>query len=164
MADPVFYPFDAHTKVYWVTTIASIAAPTTTELNAGTDISCYLTKDGLDTGVSESAVDGSTLCSTIDGETAGTSKYSPTLKMYRATVDADDDAWNLVSLGTAGYLVVRRAIANSTAWTAAQKVEVYQGQFGNPMPAASAANANVTFTAKVYVSAVNLKATVAAGA
>jgi len=162
MAAPVFAPYDAHTKVWWVTTIAAIATPTIAEIEAGVDLSCFLTKDGLDTGVSESAVDGGTLCSTIDGETPGTSKFSPTLKMYRATVAADDDAWDLVALGTAGYLVVRRMIPQATAVAAAQKVEVYQGQFGNPMPAASAANANQTFTAKVYVSAVNLKAAVAA--
>ncbi len=162
MAAPVLFPFDGRTKVSWVTTIADIAAPTVAELDAGTDLSCFLTKDGLDLGVSESAVDGGQLCSTIDGETAGTQKIAPTLKMYRASVAADDDAWDLVVLGTAGHLVVRYFTPNATAWTAAQKVIVVKGQWVNPMPAATAANQNVTFSAKVYVSSVNLKATVAA--
>ena len=161
MTTPVLYPFDAFTRVAWVPTIADLSAPTAAELTAGTDLTCFLTKDGLDTGVSESAIDSGTLCSDIDGEEPGTSKYQPTLKLYRA-VGADDDAWDLVVHGTAGHLVVRRGVAYATAWAAAQKVEIYKGKFGNPMPAASAANANQTFSAKVYTSAAVLKSTVAA--
>ena len=159
MADPIPYMFDAFTKVYLVPTIADIAAPTVAELAAGTDISCWLTPDGLDTGVSESAIDVATLCSTVDGETPGTSKYAPSLKLFRGTTDT---AWIAVVHNTAVHLVVRRGVATDTAWAAAQKVEVYKGKYGNPQPASSARNTPQTFMAKIYVSAVNLKAVVAA--
>jgi hypothetical protein len=38
---------DGKTRVYWVTSIANINAPTTTELNAGIDLTSTLTADGL---------------------------------------------------------------------------------------------------------------------
>ena len=40
-------PYEERTRVYWVPSLANKAAPTVAELNAGTDLSCFLTKDGL---------------------------------------------------------------------------------------------------------------------
>jgi hypothetical protein len=38
---------DGKTRVYWVTTISNINAPTTTELNAGIALQATMTADGL---------------------------------------------------------------------------------------------------------------------
>lgn len=157
------YPFDKMTRVSWVPTIASISGPTDAELDAGTDISCWLTKDGLNPGGSTNGIDAGSLCSDVDGQIAGSVSYQATLKMFRFSPAADDDAWGLVNRGDAGHLVVRRGIATATAWTAAQKVEVYKAQFGAPVPASSAANALQTFEVSLFVEDADLKATVVAG-
>lgn len=153
--------YDGYTKVSWVSTISAIAAPTVSELDAGTDLTCFLTKDGLDTGVSTSAVDAGTLCSQFNGKEPGASDVNPTLKLYRLSALTDDDAWDLVVWGTEGFLVVRRMVAYATAWTAAQKVEVYKGKFGDPQMAPTAGNQNQMFTAQLFVSDFRMRATVA---
>lgn len=154
--------YDGFTKVSWVSTIADITGPTDAELDAGTDLTCFLTKDGLDTGFANSSVDGGTLCKNFTGTEPGTITVAPKLKLYRKSELADDDAYDLVVWGTAGYLVVRRMVAYATAWTAAQKVEVFAGKFGEPIMAPSAGNANQTFTAELFVSDYKLRATVVA--
>lgn len=156
------YPFEEKTRVSWVTTIADIAAPTVAELGAGTDITCFLTKDGLNPGGSTNGVDAGTLCNRIDGQVAGSVSYQATLKGYRYTPVADDDFWDLAVYGTAGHLVVRRGIAHDTAWAAAQKLEVYKSQMGEPIPASSAANAMQTFEVSLFIEDAELKATAAA--
>jgi hypothetical protein len=58
---------DGKTRVYWVTTIANIAAPTVAELNAGISLQATLTADGLMGLQPETAdVDTSSLASTFN--------------------------------------------------------------------------------------------------
>lgn len=154
------YPFEEFTRVWLVPSIANIAAPTVAEINAGVDVTCFLTKDGLNPGGSTNKVDQGSLCSHVDGETIGTVKYDMTLKGYRDA--AGDTFWDLVDWAEATSVVVRRGVAFATAVAAAQKVEVYKGQTGEPVPMASAANANQTFEVSVAVASANLKAVVAA--
>lgn len=156
------YPFEERTCVVWVTTMSSIAAPTVAEIDAGTDITCYLTKDGLNPGGSTNGIDAGTLCNRVDGQVAGSVSYQATLKGYRYFPITDDDFWDLAVYGTSGYLVVRRGVAFDAAFAAAQKVEVYKAQMGEPIPASSAANAMQTFEVGLFVETANLKATVAA--
>jgi hypothetical protein len=59
-------------------------------------------------------------------------------------------------------VVVRRGAAYDQAWAAADKVEVYKVQMGEPVPAASASNAMQTFELSMFVDSAELKATVAA--
>lgn len=155
------YAFDAFTRVGWATSIASIAAPTTAELNAGTDLSGFLTKDGLKTPDQQNLVDVAALNSNFDAEAVGTFGGSILLKMFRDN-DGTDAAWNLCVYATAGFLIVRRGIAVATAWTAAQKVEVYPAQMHQPVVIPSARNEATKFTEMLAVTSTpNLKATVA---
>ena len=153
------YPFEEWTRVAWVTTIADIAEPSPTELGAGTDITCFLTKDGLNPGGSTNGIDAGTLCNRVDGQVAGSVSYQATLKGYRY-VAGDDDFWDLCAYGTSGYLVVRRGVAYSDAFAADDVVEVYKAQMGEPIPATSAANAMQTFEVGLFVEDANLKAVV----
>ena len=155
------FPFEEYTRVSWVPTIADISAPTAAELDAGTVLTCHLTKDGLNPGGSTNMVDSGALCSRVDSQVVGSVGYQATLKMFR--YNDDDTAWDLVNWGDTGYLVVRRGIAYDFAWTAGQKVEVYEGQFGEPIPASSAANTLQTFEVSLAVEDADLKATIAAG-
>jgi len=154
--------YEEYTRAWWVTTMSSIAAPTVAEIGAGVDITSFLMKDGIDTGVSTSAVDAGGLSTRFAAQEPGSTAVNPTLKMFRLSPLADDDAYDLAVWGTEGYLVVRRMLAVATAVAAAQKVEVFKGKFGDPVTAASAANQMQYFTVQVFCSSVDLRATVAA--
>jgi hypothetical protein len=155
------YAFDAFTRVTWATAIANIAAPTTAELNAGTDLSGFLAKDGLQTPDQQNMVDVAALNSNFDAQAVGTFGGPVQLKMFRDN-DGTDAAWNLFVYGTAGFVVVRRGIASATAWAVAQKVEVYPAQMHQPTVIPSASNEAVKFMVTLPVTSTpNLKATVA---
>lgn len=159
------YPFEEFTKVVWVpgaAGIANMAAPTLAEIAAGTDITCFLTKDGLNPGGSTNKVDQGTLCNRVDGQTVGSVGYDMSLKGYRDNGAGGDDFWDLAVWGSEGFLVVRRGIPFATAFAAGQKVEVYQSQMGEPVPASSAANANQALDLAMAVADAEIKATVAA--
>lgn len=130
---------DGKTRVSWVPTIANIAAPTTTELNAGMLLQSTLTADGLMGLNPETAdVDTSSLASTFNTAVNGRTSFSNVglrLKKQSGT----DTVFTTLVRDTAGYLVVRRSVTESTAWTTAQGVEVYPALCGevsrmNPEP------------------------------
>lgn len=153
---------DGFTKVAWVTTIASAAAPTVAELTAGVDITGYLTKEGLVTPANQNMVNQGTLATTFDAQGIGTWGGAPIeLTGYRDNVD--DDAYEAFAYGDDGYLVIRRGIAVGTAWTAAQKAEVWPASAHQPLNQPPATNENAKF--KVVLAATSepkLAATVAA--
>lgn len=154
---------DGNTKVSFVLTITSIAAPTVAQLGAGTDLSTFMTKDGLKVPANQNNADNATLADTFDAETIGSEGGQCELTMYRETPTADDDAWNLCVRGTEGYLVVRRLIAHDTAWAAAQVVEVYPVVMHDPVPSDTTRNENAKFTCRMPVRLQpNRKAVVAA--
>jgi hypothetical protein len=145
------YVHEGMTKVSWVPTVADPSAPTVAELGAGTDITELLTKDGLNISLSQNMVDNSSLAETFDAQVVGSWGGSVTLTIKR---DNDTDAgWALFTHGEIGNLVVRRGVAYDTAWTAADDVEVYPAQSGEPVPNATAANAQATATVEMAVTA-----------
>lgn len=114
---------DGRVRVTWATTIANIAAPTTAELNAGTALEDKITPDGLNIGASTNGVDVSNLKSTFTTQRAGRRSFDISIVAHHD--DVSDTVYNLFIYRTTGYLVVRRGIDATTAWTAAQKAEVY---------------------------------------
>lgn len=116
---------DGNTRVYFVPTIANIAAPTVAELNAGTRLDTLMTPDGMvgleaDTG----DIDNSKLSSTFNTVTPGRVSFSGTLvRLIKQT--GTDTVYNMLVYGFSGYLVIRRDILASTAWAASQAAEVY---------------------------------------
>lgn len=160
MADE--YTYEHFTRVDWVPTITNIAAPTVAQLNAGTELSTFLTKDGLQTPNSQNMVDNGTLADRFDAQGAGTYGGSVTLKARRKN-DGTDAAWNLFAWKEQGYIVVRRGLAYDAAWAAAQEVEVYPAESHEPVMDNTATNANQTFTVAMAVTAQpDLRAVVAA--
>lgn len=154
------YVDDGNTKVYWVTSISSKSAPTVAELNAGTSISAFLAKDGLNINLSQNMVDNADLDDLFDAQGVGTYGGSAELNGFR---DTTDTLWNLCVYGTAGYLVVRRGVAVGTAWTASQKAEVYPAQMHEPIPMPTATNQQTKFKCALAITDTpSLKATVAA--
>lgn len=116
---------DGNTRVAWVPSIASQAAPTTTELNAGILLQSTITADGLMGFEPETqAVDTSSLASTFTTQNLGRDQFDKTglrLKKQSGT----DTVYTTLVRGAAGYLVVRRDILETTAWASAQPIEVY---------------------------------------
>lgn len=157
------FVYEGYTRIEWVTTIADIAAPTAAELGAGTPLTNFVTKDGLNTPQNQNMVDSATIAETFDAQLVGSWGGALELTMFRDSVADDDDAWTLFVYGTNGHIVVRRGIAVATAWAAAQRVEVYPAQMHQPVMQPSAANEQQRFAVSLAVtSAPNLKAVVAA--
>lgn len=136
------YVHEGNTKVAWVPTIANIAAPTAAELTAGTDITEFLTKDGLKLPQSQNFADNSSLADTFDAQVVGSHGGNITLTIKRD--NGTDTAWNLFSWGEVGNLVVRRGEDYSGAFAAADKLEVYPAMSHNPIPNDTAANTQAT--------------------
>lgn len=121
---------DGKTRVAWVTSIANINAPTTTELNAGILLQSTLTADGLAGLQPETAdVDTSSLASTFSTNVNGRTSFSNTRLRLKKQSGTDTIFTTLVR-DTAGYLVIRRSVAESSAWASAQGVEVYPALCG----------------------------------
>lgn len=136
---------DGQIRVYWVTSIANIAAPTVAELNAGTDLTPVMTADGLVGFEPNTAdVDTSSLNSTFDTKTIGRDSFSGTLVRLKKQTGGTDSVYNTMNnRGGSGWVVIRRDVAYATAWTASQKCEVYPTVLGPIRRLAPVAN-NVT--------------------
>jgi hypothetical protein len=121
---------DGKTRVYWVSTIANIQAPTTTELNAGIALHSTMTADGLNGFRPDTAdVDTSALDSTFNTTVNGRTSFDNTMIRLKKQSGTDTIFTTLVR-DTAGYLVVRRSVTASTAWASAQACEVYPALCG----------------------------------
>lgn len=121
---------DGNVKVSFVPSIANIHAPTTTELNAGTSLEPYITPTGLQIKATTASIDTSSLASTFTTQGSGRRSFAITIEMKRQT--PTDVAYNLVPYRTSGFLVVRRTVTSTTAWTTGQTVEVYPVITGEP--------------------------------
>jgi hypothetical protein len=143
------YIHEGMTKVSWVVTLSSVSAPTAVQLTAGTDITELITKDGLAISLTQNNVENTSLAETFDSQLVGSWSGDPSLTFKRD--NAADTAWDLFEWGAVGFLVVRRGLAYTTAYAAAQDVEVYPAQAHEPIPNNTAANAQATATVKFAI-------------
>lgn len=154
------YVYEGYSDVWWVTTISNKAAPTAAEINAGTNLTSFVAKDGVATNFTKNNTDSATIAETFNSQVAGSYGSDLELTMFRDSTA--DTAWNLCVYGTNGYVVIRRGVATGTAVSASQKVEVFPAQMHEPTVANSGQDTQVRFTETFAVtSAPNQKATVA---
>jgi hypothetical protein len=75
-------------------------------------------------------VDVSSLASTFNarGQRPACPSPAPKLRLKRQT--STDTIFNTLVKDTAGFLVIRRSVAQATAWTTAHGVEVYPAKCG----------------------------------
>lgn len=155
---------DGNTRVAYVTAIANIAAPTTTELNAGTSIllQSLITADGLVGFEPTSAeVDTTALNSTFNTKSIGRSEFSGTMLRLKKQTGTDTAYTTLIRAAT-GYIVIRRDTAETTAWGVGNAVEVYPIIVGETKRLAPEANSIARYEVPTMVtSAPNLRAVVA---
>lgn len=154
------YANDGRIRVQIVTAIANIAAPTVAELNAGTNITGFLSKDGLTTPADQNNVDVASLAETFNAQVPGS--FGGAIEMTGLRDDAADTLWNLITYGLARYCVVRRGPTTAAAYAISQQVEVYPIQFHEPVPDQTGGDEVSRFTISAPVtSQPNLKAVVA---
>jgi hypothetical protein len=154
---------DGNTRVSFVPTIANIALPTVAELNAGSLLQSTLTADGLMGFEATSAeVDTTALASTFDTKTIGRDSFSGTALRLKKQTYGSDTIFTTLVRGTAGYIVIRRGILETTAWTVSQAVEVYPVTCGQTKFLAPAANSVQKYEVPTPITAApNLRAVVA---
>lgn len=142
---------DGKTRVVWASSISNLAAPTTTELNAGSDFTTRITPDGLKLDPSTADVDTSSLASTFDTKTVGRIGFDVEITFKRGSTGGEDLPYTTLKYGVSGYLVVRRGIDYATAWATGQKCEVYPITCGEPANNSPAANEVMKFAAPMMV-------------
>lgn len=154
---------DGNTRVAWVPAIANLAAPTTTELNAGILLQSFLTADGLMGFEATSAeVDTSSLASTFDTKTIGRDSFSNTGLRLKKQTYGSDTVYSTLTRGTSGYIAIRRGITETTAWASSQALETYPVTCGQTKYLAPTANSVQKYEVPTPItSAPNLRAAVA---
>src|SRR5574342_1253884 len=114
---------DGRTRVAWVPSITSIAAPTTTELNAGILLHDLLTPDGLVGFEATTAdVDTGAFGSTYGTMDNGRDTFSGMLLRLKKQTGTDTAYATLKTKGVTGNVVVRHDMDKNTAWASTQNV------------------------------------------
>jgi hypothetical protein len=144
-------PIDGKVRVSWLTACANINGPTVAELNAGTSLEGFITPDGLQIGASTGTVDTSNLGSTFTTGRAGRNSYEISLKFHHDS--PTDTPFNLLPYRTSGFLAVRRGIDKTTAWTIAQKAEIYPVETMQTSEEAPAPDGSWDFTVPMVLTA-----------
>lgn len=149
---PVAVAADGNIKVVWCTSVTA-TAPTTTQLNAGVDLSFYLSADGFTTSVSEQTITDDRLADVQTFENKGRTQYSiDNLRyVYNLTSAPDNAAYNALTPNVQGFLVVRFQIPPATAWAAGQKVDVWPVILGEQQKEPPAANSVLHVVQKPFV-------------
>jgi hypothetical protein len=122
---------DGKFKIWLTVTIANIAAPTVAELNAGITIGPFLTGDGLVGFAPDTQeVDVTPINSPYGLKRGGSADLSGTMLRFMAQYPTDTIK-TLLTVGYLTHLVVRRdGTAETVAWAASQKVEVWPIECG----------------------------------
>lgn len=154
---------DEHTYLVWATSVASIAAPTVAEANAGANLSTYLPADGLKRGAKEQRVDDGNITTRHENEFIGTYGHNIELTLLEDDGSGSDLALTTFQAGYVnGFLLIRRKLLYTTAPAIGQKWEVYPAQSGPVKLADTARGARATFGVAIAVtSAPNKFATMA---
>lgn len=142
---------DGMTKVVWASSISNINAPTTTELNAGSDFTTRVTPDGLKIDPSTAEVDTSSLASRFDTREPGRVTTDIELTFKKGSTGQEQAPWSTLTYGVHGYLAVRRGIDFETAFAAGQNVEIYPVACGEPAEQPPAANEVSKFVSKMML-------------
>lgn len=146
------YPFDENTRVALLTTAPSdLAAPTVSELNAGTDITCDLTADGLKLGTTNNSISSGGLCSGVDSTVPGRTTFSASLTGFKFEQTDATPLWDAVTKGDEAWLVIRYGVPHDTAWANGQEVEVYDFLWGEAATADTGNDTLATFNVQLHI-------------
>lgn len=127
------------TKYAWVSTIANVAAPTTSELTAGKDISAYVVTTTAVGPTASDTVNERAITDTSNAVVPTIGNYEGNLVLFRdytagVPTSGTDVMETFSAAGIVGYLVRRTGKPASTAFAASDKVEVYKFMTDTPQP------------------------------
>jgi len=145
--------------VYWLPTVASIAAPTAANITAGTNLSAQVPVGGIDLSSTQSKASLAMLGDAFIKEGIGTYGKSMTITFTRdAASSVLDVAWTLFTYKLAGHIMISRFGSVAVA----ARVEVYQVECGKSGALPSAENQIQQFTNEFAIQKFDDKAVVAA--
>lgn len=99
----------ANIKLAWVPTLANPLAPKVTELTAGKDITCLITRANYAFGITgNEQITDPAMCDDIEAGVPGNATVEAAMDFYRFKTTVDDIAWTtFTGKGIYGYLVER---------------------------------------------------------
>lgn len=157
---------DSYTKIHFVPTIASSAAPTAAELAAGDELTSFLTPAGLDTPENATDADISSIASARDFSVPATVGGDIVGEFYRddGTGSTTDDAWDALPRLTQGFLVIARFGGSGTdnAIQTADVVEVWEVRISERSNMRITRGEALRFSSKFAVAADMVEGTMAA--
>jgi hypothetical protein len=132
MADIVI---DGRVRVDYLPTVSNIAAPTTAEYAAGTQLTLFLAPTGLEGfEPAQAEVDNTSMASNFDTHLPGRLSYSNTRMIFKKQ-DGTDAIFNLLVPDTNGVISIRtNGVLQTTAPTTGQLVRMYPGRAGEAYP------------------------------
>lgn len=137
-------PADGLVNTIWVPTIKDISKPKADEINAGTDLSNYVTLGGWSCSPSQDSISDQRENSAQDYENPGRKKISgPSIEVIDNTNtshSATNAAMETLNEGVEGYFVRRYGKPTDNPFTAGDVVNVYAVRIGMSAKMAIAAN------------------------
>lgn len=116
---------DGREAWWFVLSISNIALPTASEINAGTRVSQWMTKDGA-SGFKPETADAPTSGKESVFDTATNGRISFSNPMWRfKRQDGVDVVYNTLTQDQVGFAVRRNSLVAAAAVASAQKLEVY---------------------------------------
>lgn len=144
MVLPEAVPVEGTRRVIWIPGgPANIDAITLTEINAGENISCYLTGDGWNATGEQAVISDPRLCSSEDNELPGRKSKTLSLRyVYNLNSPTDDEARLALVEGSDGVLVnVLQKPEEDDVFEVGDWYEAWPVRAGEPMVLPSEANA-----------------------
>lgn len=137
-------PADGLVNTIWVPSIANIQKPTADEINAGTDLSNYVTLGGWSCSPSQDSISDQRENSAQDYENPGRKKISGSSIEVIDNTNTEHSAQNVavetLDEGTEGYFVRRYGKKTDETFVAGDIVNVYAVRVGMSAKVAIAAN------------------------
>ena len=147
-------PADGLVNTIWVPSIKNIQNPTASEINAGTDLSNYVTLGGWSCTPSQDSISDQRENSSQDYEHPGRKKISgPSIEVIDNTNTShstQNAAMETLTEGAEGYFVRRYGKQTDTTFPSGDTVNVYAARIG--MSAKMAITANSVLRSKINFS------------
>jgi hypothetical protein len=159
---PASFQSDGNWTVTWVPTGSNPLSVAILNGNTAYDVTYGFTADGFTYGISQDTVEDKRLTLVQNLSRPGRISETLTIK-YPYSSDAGSPAVLFAPTGgslngPAGYLVVRRGVANGTAYATTQKADVITVQLGVPVPDAPTENGVDTITQGAFITSATQRA------
>lgn len=145
--------FEENYKVRYLPAVSNKAAPTLLEWNAGTELTTFVTKDGVNQGVTNNRVNANDIATSFDAELMGSQGVQLSLTFFLDS-GTDTPRTTLMTYRTTGFIGIAPfgySGSGGTAPAVGDKVHIYPMQTGNPNFPASAANEAQKWTCEMAV-------------